>query len=189
MRVAGQIDQQIAEDQIDLPRENRCTVGRVGYLLERDFHFVQSISAAFIDARSLTGRSDETARKQVRQRRMVVPITDQASQQIRPPQKRTVERRRRAQHHMVPPAGPGMPPVEIKLLRAQTAVEGLLVDSRRRFDQFVPRRRRMRVDFDDARIRSHLDIVQAIIVRRKVAFEHDRRFVFSSRFFNRRHEI
>ena len=50
---------------------------------------------AFIDARRLARRPDEQAGEQIRQRRMILPIGDQALQQIGPPQERRVRRRRR----------------------------------------------------------------------------------------------
>ena len=76
MRVAGQVDQQVAEDAVDQPR--RAGVGlprtRFGNLLEGDLQFVQRVAAALVHARRLAGRADEAAGKQIRQRRMVVPV-------------------------------------------------------------------------------------------------------------------
>ena len=67
--------------------------------------------------------------EQVRQRRMVVPVADQAAQQVGPAQKRTVGRRRAAEHDVVAAAGAGVPAVEHELLGAQPAEPRLLVQA------------------------------------------------------------
>ena len=54
--------------------------------------------------------------KQIRQRRMVLPVCDQALQQIGTAQKRTVRRGRHRRVHVVAAAGAGMPAVEHELL-------------------------------------------------------------------------
>jgi hypothetical protein len=43
-----------------------------------------------VDARRLAGRADEQAGEQVGQRRMALPVQDQALQQVRPAQERAV---------------------------------------------------------------------------------------------------
>ena len=58
MRVARQIDQQIAEDAVYQPRRDRFRA-RVGHLVERDLHLVERIEARFVDARMLAGRADK----------------------------------------------------------------------------------------------------------------------------------
>ena len=96
MGVAGAVDQDVAEQAIDQPGRDRAVAGvveRVADLVDlghRDFELVHLIAARFVDARVLAGRADEEPREQVRQRRMVVPVADQAAQQVRTPQERAV---------------------------------------------------------------------------------------------------
>ena len=66
----------VAEDAIDQPGRS---VAVIGNLLEGDFQFVDLIVARLIDARRLAGRADEVSAEQIRQRRMIVPIADQAA--------------------------------------------------------------------------------------------------------------
>ncbi len=74
MRVAGHVDEQVAEQ-----RDRRSHGGVLAppcrcELPERDLEFVQRVVARLVDARRLRGRSDEQAREQIRERRMVVPV-------------------------------------------------------------------------------------------------------------------
>ena len=71
------------------------SLARRRQLLERDLELVQRVVARLVDARRLRGRADEQAREQVRQRGMVVPVGDQAAQQIGAAQERRVRRRSR----------------------------------------------------------------------------------------------
>ncbi|MNP52339.1 hypothetical protein D3C76_1467270 [compost metagenome] len=86
MGVAGHINQQVAQQSVHLPRCAGLT--RLGHLREGNFQFVQRVVARLIHPWRLRRRTDEQARKQIGQRRMVVPITDQAAQQVWPTQKR-----------------------------------------------------------------------------------------------------
>ena len=67
-------------------------------LRERELELVERVVARLVDARRLARRADEHAREQIRQRRMMLPIRDQAAQQVGPAQERAVRRasRRRA---------------------------------------------------------------------------------------------
>jgi hypothetical protein len=56
------------------------------HLLEGDFQFVEAFVARLVDARRLAGRADEHAGEQVGQRRVVLPVGDQAHQQVGPAQ-------------------------------------------------------------------------------------------------------
>ncbi len=110
MGVAGDIDQQVAQQTVDHPRRDFFT--RLGHLSEGDFHFVERVVARFIDARRLRGRADEQAGKQVRQRWMVMPVAEQAAQQVRATQERRIRRCRPAEHEVVAAAGAGVPAVD-----------------------------------------------------------------------------
>src|SRR6185312_10737723 len=100
-----------------------------------------------------TRRPDEHSREQVRQRWMIVPVADEAAQEIWTAQKRTVGGRRPADDNVVPTASTGVTPVEHELLGAETRQSRLLVQHRRVFGQLRPVLRWMQIDFDDAGIR------------------------------------
>ncbi len=92
MRVAGEVGEQVAQQPVDEPGRGRrlpCRV-RAPHLLERDLELVEAVVARLVHPRRLARRADEGAREQVRQRRMVLPVGDEALQQIRPAQQRTV---------------------------------------------------------------------------------------------------
>ena len=61
---------------------------------------------------------------------MVVPVADQAAQQIRPPQERAVRRRRAAEDDVVAAAGAGVAAVEHELLGAEPRLPRLFVERR-----------------------------------------------------------
>ena len=140
----------------------------------RDLELVHLIAARLVDARMLAGRADEHAREQVRQRRMVVPVGDQAAQQIGPPQQRAVVRRRPADHDVVAAAGAGVAAVDQELLGAEARLPRFLVERGRVLAQRRPARRRLQVDLDHAGVRRDLDVHQPRIVGRRLAFEDHR---------------
>src|SRR5262249_33912917 len=77
MRIAGHVDQQVAENAIDEPRHRRAEIA-IRHFGERELELVQRIEARFVDARRLTRRTDEQSRKEIRQHGMVLPVRDQA---------------------------------------------------------------------------------------------------------------
>ena len=84
MRVAGDIDKQIAIEAVDKPQGRRFTgAGRAG---KRDFEFIELIVPCLIDARRLARRTDEEPREEIGKRRMPLPIEHQALEQVGPPQ-------------------------------------------------------------------------------------------------------
>ena len=105
-------------------------VSALGDLLEGDFQFVERVAPPFVHPRGLTGRPDKGAGEQVRQRRMVVPVGDQAAQQIGSAQEGTVRRRRAAQHHMVAAARARVLAVQVEFLGAQTRLTSFFVNRR-----------------------------------------------------------
>ena len=175
VRVAGHVDQDVAQRPVHQPRRARTLGGGAGLQLrQRDLQLVELVVARLVDPRCLRGRPDEEPREQVRQARMVVPERDQAAEQIRPAQERRIGRRGAAEHEVVAAAGATVAAVEHELLGRQPRLVGGVVQELGVIDQFVPVMRRMDVDLDDARVRRHLKHPQAWIARRRVAFEHDR---------------
>ena len=77
--VATDIDEQISKDSIHQPW--RWRVPGVGNrnLGKSQFKFIERIMPGFIDPWSLTGWSDEETRKNIRKRRMPLPIGNQAT--------------------------------------------------------------------------------------------------------------
>ncbi len=99
-----------------------------GDLPERDFQLVEAVVARLVHARRLAGRAEEHAGEQVRQRRMVVPVAEQAAQQVGPAQDGAVRRRRAAEDDVVAAAGAGVAAVEHEFFRAEPRLPGLLVE-------------------------------------------------------------
>ena len=75
------------------------------------------------------------AGEQVGQRRMVLPVGDQAAQQIGAAEKRAVGRRRSANDDVVAAAGTGVPAVEHELLGAESGFVRVLVEPGGDLDQ------------------------------------------------------
>src|SRR5471030_557852 len=98
VRVARRVDEKIAEDAIHQPGR-RLPAGLD--LAEGDLELVQRIVARLVDARMLAGRADEQAGEEIRQRRMVEPVAEQAFKQVGPPQEWRLRRRGTAQRDMV----------------------------------------------------------------------------------------
>ena len=81
----------------------------------------RAVVARLVHARRLARRADEHAREQVRQRRMVLPVGDEAAQQVGPAQQRAVRRRRAAERDVIAAAGARVAAVEHELLGARAA--------------------------------------------------------------------
>ena len=141
---------------------------------ERDLQFIELIVARFVEARRLTGRTDEQPGKQIRKRRMALPIEDQARQQIGPAQERRIGRHGAAEHDVVAAAGAGVAPVGHELVRAEPRLARVFIEHGRRLHRLAPRRGGMDIDLDDAGIGRHLDAVDARVERRRVALDADR---------------
>ena len=155
--VAGDVDQQVAQQAIDQPRRRlaRLDLGDAGQLGERDLDLVDRVVARLVDARRLARRADEHAGEQVAQRRMVVPVADHAGEQVGPAQERRVGGRRAAEDEVVAAAGAGVAAVEHELLGRQARLARRAVEMRRLLDQLAPARCRIDVDLDHARVGRH----------------------------------
>ena len=202
MRVAGGVDEQMAEEAVHepgrdgrapasdfRPMETGCEAGRrpvAGPVPKRDFQFVERIVARLVHARALAGRADEQAAEQKRERRVILPVREQAPQQIRPAQQRAVRGRRAADDDVVAAAGAGVAAIDHELLRAQPRLARFLVKHRGVVHEFVPVGGRMDVHLDDAGIGRDLEHVEARIGRRRVAFDDDGRAELRRRCLRRR---
>ncbi len=118
VRIAGHVDQQIAQQAVDQPR---CWHFARGHLLEGDLQLVERVMPGLVDARRLAGWADERTGEEVGQRRVVLPVGDQTAQQVRPPQQRAVRRRDAAQGDVIAAASAGVATVNHKLLGAESA--------------------------------------------------------------------
>src|SRR6266446_8126090 len=102
MRVARHVREQMAEDAVDEPRgrgrlrlsetlqalclaKPQAALARP-YLREGELQLVHTVIAGLVDARGLAGGAAEQAGKQVGQGRVVVPIGEQAAEQVGPAQ-------------------------------------------------------------------------------------------------------
>ena len=108
--------------------------------------------ARLVDARRLARRADEPAREEIRQRRVVLPERDDAAQQIGAAQERAVGRRRPAEGQVVAAAGARVRAVEMERLGAEARRAGVGVHAGGDVDQLRPRRGRVDVDLEDARV-------------------------------------
>ena len=183
MGVAGDVDEQIAKEPVDEPQRRRFARRR--RLRKRDLQFVELIVARFVEARRLAGRAQEQPGKQIRKRRVALPIEDQARQQIGPAQKRRIGRRGAAEHDMVAAAGAGVAPVGHELVRAEPRLARVFVERGRRLHRLAPGRGGMDVDFDDAGVGRHLDAIDARVERRRIALDADGKLLLARDRFDR----
>ena len=121
VRVAGHVDEQVAEEAVDEPGRAWVAGARVGLeLAERELQLVEAVVARLVDARRLARRADEHAGEQVRERRMIVPVADEAAEQVGPPQDRAVARASAPPRTTwLPPPVPRVAAVEHELLGAE----------------------------------------------------------------------
>ena len=171
--VPGDVDQQVPEHAVHQPRR-ALGAGAVD-LLERDLQLGEAVRPRLVHPRGLARGPDEQPREQVRQRRMVDPVGDEAAQQAGPAQERRVGRRRPPQHDVVAAPGAAVPAVEHELLGPQPGRARRVVEGRRGRDQIVPRAGGVGVDLDDPRVGGDLDHREPGVGRRRVAFDGHRR--------------
>ena len=130
VRVAGEVDEQVAQQPVHQPglRAFLAFLRLALQLLERDLQLVEVVVARLVDARRLAGRSDERAGEKVGQRRVVLPIGDEALQQVGAAQQRAVGRGGASERHVVAAAGAGVAAVEHELLGGEPREARLLVE-------------------------------------------------------------
>ena len=88
VRVAGDVNEQMTQRAIDKPRRRR-SVGR-REAREGDLDLVQAVVPPFVNPRRLARRAEKQPREEVRQRWVIVPVRDEASQQVGTTKKRAV---------------------------------------------------------------------------------------------------
>ena len=81
VRRAGDIDEQVAQQAVDLPRRRRRLVEQPR---QRDLELVERVVARLVDARRLRRRSDEHAGHRIRQRGVMLRERDEAREQLGP---------------------------------------------------------------------------------------------------------
>ena len=104
---------------------------------------------------------------------MVVPVGNQAAQQLGLAQEGTVGRRGAAQHKMVAAAGAGVAAIVHEFFSRQARLMRDLVQKLGVLDQLAPAVGRVDIDFDDTRVGRDLQHFQARVARRRIAFQHD----------------
>ncbi len=114
-------------------------------LVECNFQLIDGIRACLIHARMLARRSDKHPGEQVGERRMVLPITNQASQQIGAAQECAVRRGGAADHNVIASSGARVLPIHHEFLSSQASLSRQCVDGLGRPHQFFPRRRGQRM--------------------------------------------
>jgi hypothetical protein len=116
---------------------------------------------------------------------VVLPVADQAHQQVGPAQAGRVGRRRGAERDVVAAAGAGVAAVEHELLGAQARQAGFLVEPRGVVHQLLPTAGGMDVDLDHAGVGRDTEFLHARIVGRRVAFQAHRQLEVGRRGFDR----
>src|SRR5436305_7608654 len=103
MRVAGDVDEQVAEQPVEQPRPSFLAGFR--HLRERDLELVERLVARLVDARRLAGRANEQAGEQIRERGVALPIKHRALEQIGAAQERALRGTGSAYDNVAAPAG------------------------------------------------------------------------------------
>ena len=99
---------------------------------------------------------------------MVLPITEQAGQQIRTPQYRAVCRRGAANHDMVAPARPDMASIHHELFRTETGSARFFVERCGIGNQLIPIARWVEIDLNDSGVRRDFNVIKPMIMRRRL---------------------
>jgi hypothetical protein len=168
-RMYRPVNQQSPEEPVVEPRRRRLALRRLVEPSECTSR--RGCRFALVDSWRFACRADEQPRKEVRERRMIEPVADEALKQVRPPEYRAVLRRRPTQDDVVAAAGARVAAVEHELLGAQADVPGLVVEDARIGDELSPVARRVQVHFDDPRIRRDAQSLEARIGSRRVPLE------------------
>ena len=170
--VAGDVDEQVAEQAVDEPRRRRRFAG-AGSCAEGDLELVEAVVARLVHARRLAGRAEEEAGEEIRERRVVVPV---ARRRLR---SRSGRRRnglsaggRAAEDEVVAAARAGVAAVEHELLGGEA---GLRAPPRRASWSCSTSSSQLAtgcmLHLDDAGIGRDREARQARIARRRIALE------------------
>src|SRR5258708_117540 len=102
---------------------------------------------------------------------MVLPIAKEAFQQVGTAQERAVDWAGATEDNMVAAAGANVSSIHEEFFRPEIAMACFLVERLGVVDEFGPVRRRMKIDFDDARIWCDLEMLESMIVGWRVALD------------------
>src|SRR5262249_51503933 len=136
VRVAGHVDEEMTEDPVHLPRRHGGATRRERR--ERDLELVELAVARLVDARVLRRRPDEEAGEGVRERRVVLPVAEEAAEEVRAAEERAVERMGRAEGDVVPAPRSDGAAVDQELLAREPCEPRLLVERERGLAELVP---------------------------------------------------
>ena len=191
MGVAGYVDQDVAQCAVHQPGWHVLAVffAVLVDLPKRDFQLIQLVIAGLVNTWRLAGRADKHAAEQVTQARVVVPVQQQAGQQLRTTQERAVRRCGTAQHKVVAAAGTGVAAVGHEFFSRQTALERCPVQELGVVHQLAPAVDRVHVDFDHARVGCDLQQLEAWIAWRRVTLQHQPHGLLARCGFDRRQQI
>ncbi len=114
----------------------------------------------------------------------MLPESDQAAQQIRTAQKRTIQGRRSAQSDVIAASRSGMQAIEHKFFCAESTPTRMIVQCKSNILELLPRIRGMHVYLNHAWIWSHREFFQAVINRWTVSFQPDRQAELASNLFD-----
>src|SRR5262249_13849784 len=129
VRVAGEVDEQVPEDPVDEPGGNVRPARR--QRRERDVELLELGIAPLVDARMLRRRADEEAGEEVRERRVVLPVAQQAGEEFGTTEERALERVRAADDDLVAAAGADGAAVDEELLGREPRGACLVVERER----------------------------------------------------------
>ena len=174
MRVARHVHQQIAQRAVYQPGRCGCAAVALFFqLLQGDFDLVDLVVAGFVKTRGLAGRADEQTAEQIAQAGVVVPVADEAGQQLGLAQERAVSGRGAAQHKVVAAPGAGVATIEHEFFARQASAVRGFVQKLGVVDQLGPVVRGVDVDLDHTRVGRDLQELQARVARRRVALQND----------------
>jgi hypothetical protein len=77
VRIPRYVDEQVAQQPVDKPRQRSRSLSRVGNLRQRDLQLVEPVMARLVDARRLARGADEEAGEEVGKRRVALPVGDE----------------------------------------------------------------------------------------------------------------
>src|SRR4029078_465530 len=123
---------------------------------------------SFVDAWRLARGPDKGAGKKIGEARVMLPVGDQAAQQVGPSQQGTVGRLCASDRNMISSAGAGMSAVEHELLCSEPREKSFFIQSIRLLHEVFPVRRRMNIYFDHAGIGRDDEPLPAVIAPRVI---------------------
>ena len=120
---------------------------------------------------------------------MVLPVSDQAAQQVGAAQQRAVRSRAAAERDVVAAAAASVTAIEHEFLSAQSRLPRFFVQRSGVGHQFTPGFCGMNIDFDDAGVGCYTERSDTRFTGRAVTFEPDPQFQRCSRVFDQRQQI